>query len=245
MMIITLIFSFAMPIGMMIYWKKRHGLTMVPFAVGAVCFLIFAMGLEQVLHAVCIGMDTPVSRTILGNSGLYVAYGCLAAGLFEETGRFFGFKFLLRKYREKTVSVAYGIGHGGIETIMTLGLTYLLLTLVSFGVTVGTPETNTLLMTSVQSASAGEMCLAILERVSAMMLHIGLSILVFTAVHDEKRRYFYPLAIVLHALANVMAGMYQTKLITNLLLVESVLLVVSLCVFGFGITIYRNAEGRK
>ena len=246
MMIFTLFFSFAVPIGLLVYWKKRNGLSIFPFVVGGMCFLLFAMGLEQMLHAVCIGMDTPVSRAIQANPWLYVAYGCLAAGIFEETGRYFGFKVLLRNYRERPVSVAYGIGHGGIETIMTLGLTYLLLTLVHFGVGIGDPESNAMLMESVRTSSAGEMGLAMLERISAMMMHISLSILVFAAVNGEKKKYLYPLAIVLHALTNVMAGLYQTGLVTNILLVELVTFACSVCIMIFGRKIYLQiAPGEK
>ena len=227
MMIFTLFFSFAVPIGLLVYWKKRNGLSIFPFVVGGMCFLLFAMGLEQMLHAVCIGMDTPVSRAIQSNPWLYVAYACLAAGIFEETGRYFGFKVLLRNYKERPVSVAYGIGHGGIETIMTLGLTYLLLTLV-------------------RTSSADEMGLAMLERISAMMPHISLAILVFAAVHGEKKKYLYPLAIVLHALTNVMAGLYQTGLVTNILLVELVTFACSVCIMIFGRKIYLQiAPGEK
>ena len=159
---------------------------------GSLCFLLFAMGLEQMLHAVVIGMENPISERINNTPWLYVLYGCLAAGIFEETGRYFGFSVLLRNYKEKEVSVAYGIGHGGIETIMTLGLTYGMLALVSLGVSLGDEQTSELLWKTINSAGAGEMCLAMLERVSAMMLHIGLSVLVFAAVRRGKKL-LYPL----------------------------------------------------
>lgn len=244
-LIITTIFSFALPIGLMIYWKNRHKLTMFPFVTGALCFLLFAMGLEQILHMFCIGTDNPVSRAIQANPWLYVLYGCLTAGIFEETGRLFGFKFLLRNYKEKEISVAYGIGHGGIETIMTLGLTYGMLTLASLGVKFGDSAAQTAIMESIQNTSVGEMCLAMLERVSAMMIHIGLSIIVFIAANRKNKMGFYALAIVLHALANFAVGMYQVKLLNNVILVEIIAFVCGAGILALGIMLYKKMGEEK
>ena len=239
MLIMTTVFAFGFPIALMIYWKKRCNLTNFPFIMGSLCFLLFAMGLEQMLHAVVIGMENPISERINNTPWLYVLYGCLAAGIFEETGRYFGFSVLLRNYKEKEVSVAYGIGHGGIETIMTLGLTYGMLALVSLGVSLGDEQTSELLWKTINSAGAGEMCLAMLERVSAMMLHIGLSVLVFAAVRRGKKL-LYPLAIVLHALSNISAGLYQVGILSNIILVEFITFVCALCVLGGAVSLYRK-----
>lgn len=242
MLIITTIFAFAMPIGLLIYWKTRHGLSLFPFLMGALSFLLFAMGMEQTLHAAVLGTDTPLSKTIQNTPWLYVAYGCLAAGAFEESGRFFTFKVLLRNYREKENAVAYGIGHGGIETILTLGLTYLLMTLVSFGVNIGGTELSPVLIESARTTTAPVMLLAMLERVSAMILHIALSIIVFTAANRLGKIRLFPLAIILHAAANIFAGMYQAGILTNIVLIELLTFLCSLCILMFGLRLYRKLE---
>ena len=71
------IFAFAMPIGLLIFWKKRSNLTMFPFTVGGMCYLLFAMVLEQLVHMICIGMIQPLSDAILSNFWLYVTFGCV------------------------------------------------------------------------------------------------------------------------------------------------------------------------
>ena len=236
----TAIFAFAMPIGLLIYWKKRSNLSMFPFTIGGVCYLLFAMGLEQVVHVVFIGMIPAVSNAILSNSWLYVLYGCIVAGLVEETGRYFGFRILLQNYPEREISVAYGIGHGGLETILTLGLTYGILLLTSRGIALGNAEGNPVLIDYINSLTVMEACLTMLERIAAMMMHIGLSIFVFTAVQQKKQAYLYPLAIVLHALASAPLGMYQLELMTNLVLVEAIDFVIDGCILAAGIMLYRK-----
>lgn len=45
-------------------------------------------------------------------------------------GTFVAFRFLLRKDRKKRAAISYGIGHGGMESILVLGIlsvTYLML----------------------------------------------------------------------------------------------------------------------
>lgn len=45
----------------------------------------------------------------------------------------------------------------------------------------------------------GKSMLGICERISAMMMQTGLSILVFKAVRDKKSVWLYPLAMLIHA----------------------------------------------
>lgn len=242
MLLITTVFAFALPIGAMIYWRKRTELGIKPFVVGAACFLLFAMSLEQVLHTFVLGGDTPLSRTIKGTPALFVLYGSLAAGIFEETGRLFGFKALLRGERRKEVSVAYGIGHGGIEVILVLGVSYLMLTLVKFGVSLGDAETNALLADSLSKTSTGTMVWAILERVSGMMLHIGLSIMVFYAASRPGKMIFYLIAILLHALADVPAALFQAEILKSIPAIELIVFCCSVCILSIGVFIYRKMD---
>ena len=56
---------------------------------------------------------------------IYSLYGGLMAGIFEETGRYFSFKWFLKKENRIQDGVSYGIGHGGIEAMLIVGTTYL------------------------------------------------------------------------------------------------------------------------
>ena len=136
--------------------------------------------------------------------------------------------------------MAYGIGHGGLETILTLGLTYGILLLTIQGAAFGDAEGNAALIDYINSLTVSEACLTTLERVAAMMMHIGLSIFVFTAVHQKKQAYLFPLAIVLHALAAAPLGLYQLELMSNLVLVEAIDLVIDGGILAAGIMLYRK-----
>lgn len=236
---VTLI-SFALPIGAMIFWKKRTGVSNQPFIVGAACFVLFAMILEQVLHTLCIIPDHAVSRAINGSPVLFTLYGALAAGIFEETGRWFGFRVLLRRYKEKENSVAYGIGHGGIEVILLVGLTYLMMSLAKLGVSLGDAQTNAMILESAAALSPVTAVVVLAERVTAMMLHIGLSIMVFASVNIPGKKYLYPAAILAHAAADVPAALFQYGTLKSLAVTEMLAFVSAIAVLCIGVHLYSR-----
>ena len=128
--ILTIIFAVALPIAMVAIWKKRTGCSMKPIFVGAVIFVLFSQVLEGIPKLIFFGGMTGISKYVLSHTWAYVFMGCLLAGLFEEVGRFVAFRFFLKKNQDKRTAISYGIGHGGIESILVLGilcLTYLMM----------------------------------------------------------------------------------------------------------------------
>ena len=83
----------------------------------------FRPGTEGVPKAIFFGGGTGVSQYVLTHAWAYTLIGCLLAGVFEEVGRYLAFRFLLKRYTNRRDAVTYGIGHGGIEAILVLGLT--------------------------------------------------------------------------------------------------------------------------
>src|SRR5699024_12503314 len=77
--------------------------------------------LEAILHQAVFFVDI-FTTNWLQNPLVYAIYASLAAGVFEEIGRFIGFRFLLKKFRSWKDGIAYGIGHGGIESMLVVGM---------------------------------------------------------------------------------------------------------------------------
>lgn len=110
-------FCALLPIGILIWWRRTECARLLPALWGALTFLLFARGLEMGLHYLCILSDNAVSRAILSSPWLYMLYGALTAGIFEECGRFCMYKTVMRRYDGRAAAVTAGIGHGGIEAI--------------------------------------------------------------------------------------------------------------------------------
>ena len=227
-LIITVILMIAIPVISFIYWRKRHKQqTKISWLLaGVVGFLVSARVLELGVHYFCIIADNPVSRFINGNTAAFVLYGITMAGVFEECGRYVILKYVMKKNRTCENAVLYGIGHGGIEilaVILPAMITYLAVAvLFSRGDTENalralniTEETAAAALPSVQAAAAfdyGMMAMNVIERLLALLLHIGLTAIVFYGVVNARKIYL-PMAILLHMLMDMFPALYQRGLV--------------------------------
>ena len=223
-LIITVLLMIAIPVGCFLSWRGKHKQqTKISYLIaGAIGFILSARVLELGVHYVCILADNPVSRFINGNTWAFVLYGIMMAGVFEECGRHIILKYILKKNRTRENAVLYGIGHGGIEILAVLLPTMILYLVIAILFSQGnveeamkqlkiTEETAAAALPSVQAAAAfdyGMMAMNVVERLFAMSLHIGLTVIVYYGVISEKKG-FLPLAILLHMLMDTFPALYQ------------------------------------
>lgn len=216
------VFGFALPVGLLLWWRKTRHAKLLPFFVGALIWIVFAGVLEQLLHGAVLFGDSALVRAINGNAYLYMLYGGLAAGVFEETGRYVAFRWVLwkRRFPERDTAVTYGIGHGGIEAMLTLGAVYiadLLLVVFYLGgnyapamaLAGGDAMKLAEALAQIAAITPGAVLVAMLERAGALILHIALSLFVFLAARDRTQWTWYPFAILLHAIADMPAVLWQ------------------------------------
>lgn len=236
-MVFSLLVSFLLPIGLIIFARKRYGAYFSTIAVGALVFFIFALILESLLHLYVLKVN-PATKALMDNHWIYAIYGGLAAGIFEETGRFIAFKYFLKKRREWKDGLAYGIGHGGIEAMLLAGfgaINNLIYSLAinkgNFNSLIGSKlpvETGEQLKNSLIDSHWTLFFLSGIERCFAIAIQIGLSILVIYAVKNRKYIYFL-LAILIHALIDFPAVLAQRGVL-NIWVVEGVAFVA--CIIG-------------
>lgn len=223
-LIITVVLMIVIPVLFFIYWRVKHReQTNIRYLVaGAVGFLVSARILELGVHYFCILADNPVSRFINGSTAAYVLYGIVMAGVFEECGRHIILKYVMKKDRTRENAVLYGIGHGGIEilaVILPAMVTYLV---VAFMFSRGnaeeavhslkiTEDTAAAALPSVLAAAAFDytaMAMNVVERLLAMLVHIGLTVIVFYGVMTAGKGCL-PLAILLHMAVDTFPALYQ------------------------------------
>lgn len=209
----------AAPVLLAIVWKIRKKEPFTSILIGAAAFLVFALILEKPIQNLLafpttMGLpDHAVSKFLNANPVLLALVAGLFPGIFEETGRLIAFKTVLKRRRNRETSISYGIGHGGFEVILILGMTYLqyivyavMINTGVFGTVIeqvaaqapeqlGSINTVVSLLTGFSFADFG---IAFVERIFAVLFHIGASVLVFYACRDKKRFWLYPLAIAIH-----------------------------------------------
>ena len=223
-LIITVILMISIPVIFFLYWRKRHKQqTRISWLIaGAVGFIVSARVLELGVHYFCIIADNPVSRFINGNTAAFVLYGITMAGVFEECGRYVMLKCVMKKNRTRENAVLYGIGHGGIEILAVV--LPAMITSLAIAVLFSQGDTETAIKTlniteetaaaaipSVQAAAAfdyGMMAMNVIERLFALLFHIGLTVIVYFGVINAKKICLL-LAVLMHMLMDTFPALYQ------------------------------------
>ena len=248
-MVFSLVVSVGLPIvlGIIVY-KKTHAKVSSCF-IGAGIFVVFALILEQILHVIVLAIMGPdfQSKTVL--FGLYAA---LAAGLFEETGRLVAMKFFMKKNLDKGNALMYGVGHGGVEAILLVGLTYVNNIVIAIMINTGTIQLSmSQLEPAMQKATYQQLqplwmspsyvfYMAGVERVAAVILQICLSVLVYKCVKTGQKK-FIAGAILLHFLVDfvtvVTAGFGMPMWVVEI----EVVVIAAIIAWGV-VKIYRKDE---
>ena len=211
-----------LPTVLCIWWLKTRHEKFTSVLTGAMTFLIFALVLESIVHSIVFMVFPGIKDNVVA----YMLYGALMAGIFEETGRFLAYKLVLKKRTNRETAISYGIGHGGFEAVYILAATginnFVYASIINAGqfpalldqLKAAGQDTSPIESLPEQLAAFGiaDIGLPILERVFAVMFHIALSILVFYAVKNGKI-WMYFLAVILHALLDAPAALYQQGVI--------------------------------
>lgn len=208
--IFSIIVAFGLPIGLLIFWRKKTRADIAPFLVGCCVFVVFVNVLESAFHSIIL---TVTGTALTDNVLWYALYGGLAAGVFEECGRFIAMKCVMKKYLNKKNAIMYGMGHGGIEAILLLGTASISNLVMSLMINAG--QLETLLsplddeikkstfesLSSLWTADSYMFFMGSIERVSAITLHICMSYVVYRAVKDHNIKWLFA-AIGVHFLVD-------------------------------------------
>ncbi len=225
-MVVTLLITLVIPVALVLVLCIRKRIHIVPVLVGAGVFFLFQMILRipalQIATSISPAFQQFVASPILG--GLFLG---LTAGIFEEFGRYIGYRALLKRRNTWKDGFAFGLGHGGIEAVLLVGLGYVNNLLYAIVINSGQwdaiaavlpQETAQQVYEGLVNTPAHMFLIGGVERIFAMTVQVALSILVLYGI--RKRRFVYVLlAVALHcvldsplALLTQKFGMLGTEL---------------------------------
>lgn len=177
----------------------------------------------------------------------------LTAGLFEESARYVGYRWLVKDARSWKQSIVYGAGHGGIEAVI---LGALAATTVASMVSLRNVDMSTLPISPEQQALTARQVaefwsapwyltlLGWVERVFALCVHLSLSVMVLQVFLRRQWRWLL-LAMGWHALVN--AGAVTVLESYGPLAAEAALAVVAglslMIIFNFRRDLPAGAQG--
>lgn len=188
------------------------------FISGAACFIIS----QPLLRLPLLNHLLSDTRFILFYRVNFVLVGILiafSAGIFEE-----GFRFIFKSSFFKTVKyglrepIVFGLGHGLAEAGMVL-IPYI---------------------TVVPLAS---LYLAILERVLATILHIGLTVIVWNGFQLGRKYRYLALAILVHGLTNSLIPLLASHP-NSIIIIESSLALIDLLIIMYIVKSRKHYTGR-
>lgn len=232
-MVFSLVVSFALPLGLLAYAKKKLGAKIASFFIGCGVFFLVVLLLESLVHRIVFLFT---GSALTENLVLYALYGGLMAALFEETGRYLAMKFLVRPL-DFPNAFLYGVGHGGLEAMLLCGAASIS-NLVSANMINSGAMSVQLASLDAQTAANSAAALSALwttssltffaggvERIIAVVLHLSLSILVFQSIRKKApmelvRAYLFhfvidSLSVLLSAVASVWVVELVAALVTG------------------------------
>ncbi|MEQ8199249.1 MAG: YhfC family glutamic-type intramembrane protease, partial [Clostridiaceae bacterium] len=135
----------------------------------------------------------------------------------------------------------YGIGHGGIEMVLIGGLSYFNSVALALAINSGTlnalvkgQDTSVIenLKNSVMNVTSQIIVIGIAERVFAFVIQMALTFVVLYGIRKRKNIYLLA-AILLHGLVDLGAGFYQTKIISNIFMIEGIVFIFAVIALAF------------
>ena len=214
-MVFSLVVSFALPIGLFVYAKKKLGAKTAPFFIGCGVFFVMVLMLEAAIHRIVFQL---AGEALTGSVILYAVYGGLMAALFEETGRYIAMRFLV-KPMDFPNAFMYGAGHGGVEAMLLCGVASISNIASAVMINSGTMSAQLATLGAEKAADTAAALSALwttpsltffaggVERIIAVVLHLSLSILVFQSIRKKApmelvRAYRFP-----HVNMDLIAGL--------------------------------------
>ncbi len=236
--ITTLLLTLVLPIvACVVFVRKNHENkgTGKSILLGAVGFYVTQMVIRLPL------LSLPTVSSFFASFGLigYFAVLALTAGLFETTGRFIVFKFFIKPHDFKN-GFAAGLGHGSIESIVLVGINYLLFSFIAIALAVNpaifdigsTPSLGALnsIIPVLIDTNPLDFLLAGFERVFTMIFHIALSLILLLFMIKQKNLLGFITVTLIHAMFDFVVPLvaYYTN---SLLLAEGLIALLAVCSF--------------
>lgn len=181
----------AVPIALGFYLRRRLNVSWRWFFLGALFFIasLIRLPLNQYVSLAILTRGVGGSHMWL----LLSAFPSLTAGVFEEAARYVAYRFVMKEHSMSN-GLMYGAGHGGIESILVVGVNVTILgALLLLKPSLLQPQ----IVDAVQMSPAYMPLIGLYERIMAMTIQIGLSVMVLESFRRSNMRYLL-LAMILH-----------------------------------------------
>jgi uncharacterized membrane protein YhfC len=237
MILLNLFICFILPITVFIFLQKKYKRLFKSFLLGALAFFI-----SQIVIRI------PILNNLLPNffwynifqvkyPYLYWIFLGLTAGIFEEVFRLFFIKTCMKRNHHFIDSISFGMGHGAIEAMIITGLSNLNLLIYSIMINNGTLYLNSLNLPQATLDTIFYQCTNLkgfdvifggIERIIAMGIHIGLTVIIFEGIIKKKTFKYLIFAVLIHTAIDSSIGFMSQMFGFSALTMEVIFGIISL-----------------
>ncbi len=221
--ILLLIVTLVLPVVVGVFAAVRLRQSKAVF-LGAVCFFLMQGCIRIPLLQYVLPMFAQYTAFQIAYPILYLFLLALSAGVFEECGRYLFLKIL--KARTLTEGISFGIGHGGIEAVLLVGINAAALAFY--------PQL-------LYGTASGDYFLSAVERLAAMTAHIGFSVLVLSS-QAKRRSWLLAVAVCLHTALDFLALYLTRKAGWSAWLTEAFVAVFAVITIVLALIIWKNVS---
>ena len=205
--VVALLVDFGLPIALGVYLRRRFGVSWRIFLYGAIIFAGFQL-VTRVPAVTLLNSLLRPSEQSAAFQWTWLAALALTAGIFEEVGRYVGYRWLFRGERRTwDRALMFGAGHGGLEAMGLVGLQVLstLVTVIAFSrldaAQWNLPEAQATQVRQLLALPWWMPLLGAFERIGAMAVHVSLAVMVLQ-VFTRGRLIWLWIAVGYHATMN-------------------------------------------
>lgn len=202
--------NIAIPVALAIIVRRRFDVSWRVILYGALVFLVFQVITRMPAMVILQSVGRNWMNASDTNFILFMLFAAVTAGLFEECGRWIGYRFWIPEHRRWEDGVGFGAGHGGFEAAFLIGGMQLL-SLAALYILLFVDYQSLFPQIAEQLDSAKDTFLqvewyiyfwSVFERACALVIQISLSLLVLNAFVKNNIRYLF-LAIGYHTIVDL------------------------------------------
>lgn len=151
------------------------------------------------------------------------------AGLVEEGGRWLTLGWLSRRRpRDQKEGIIFGLGHGGVEAVLLVGVNALVSLLLWEQ-----------LSGQLTAVSPSMVLVSGVERIFAIIFHVGASLMVLYGIHIKRPALWTIVAIVAHTVLNFSAVMVLQTFAGQIILVELLIGLMAIAMLGMSLWLWN------
>ena len=180
--IVSGLLEIVIPLILGLYLTRRLGTSWKTWLVGAIMLIVSLVRLPLNLFLSQLVLNVSVGSL---SYILMILIPSLTAGIFEESVRYVGFKYIIKDNTYEN-GLTYGAGHGGIESILLVGLNVLS---VGFFILTNPNILSPFLIDALLVTPEYLPLIGVYERIMAMIAQIGFSVIVMESIRKDDVRY--------------------------------------------------------